>query len=283
MEQRKEDPNYDATVAIDLPGQVVFTGILGVMAQPFDWLSLGASVRPSIPFKAKGKFTAELSDYFKAQGASINGDVATLTMTMPWEVKVGARVTPIANLGINFDFVYQGWDSVDQLLLTPENVTLTALGNSSPIVPFGVKKNWHATWSVRLGASYRIMKYVSVSLGALYETGAAPTATYSVDWTHPTRFIFTGGVTGHLGPLDVIVGAMFTPTNTTVVTDSQVLRGQTNPDIVAGPVGNGIYTSGGYGIILGVRGNFGSIVPNASKPSAPVEPKADEPVAAPAS
>jgi hypothetical protein len=93
--------------------------------------------------------------------------------------------------------------------------------------------------------------------GVLYETGAAPSTTYSVDWAHPSRFIFTGGLTGHLGPVDLIAGAMFTPTNTTVISDSAVKRGQTTPDSGA-VVGNGLYTSGGYGLIFGVRGNFGS-------------------------
>jgi hypothetical protein len=50
---------------------------------------------------------------------------------------------------------------------------------------------------------------------------------------------------------------MFTPTNTMVIQDSAVTRGQTNPDSAPAVVGNGIYTSGGYGLIFGVRGNFG--------------------------
>ena len=111
----------------------------------------------------------------------------------------------------------------------------------------------------------RLIKYLSLSIGALYETGASDTAYYSVDWTHPTRFIFTGGLTGHLGPIDVLAGMMGTPTNTTVVQDGAVLRGQTNPDITAGAVNNGIYTSGGFGFIVGVRGHFESLAP-AKKP-----------------
>jgi long-subunit fatty acid transport protein len=256
MRQIAENPDYDATVSIDLPGQIGFTGILGVMARPTDWLSFGASIRPPIPFKARGKITVGLPEFFKSAGATITGDTATLTMTMPLEIRAGARALFWKRLGVNLDFVYQGWNSIDQLLLTPENVTLENGGTSTPIAPFGVKKNWQPTWSVRLGASVRVVKYLSLSLGALYETGAAPSSTYSVDWTHPTRFIFTGGVTGHLGPVDVIAGALFTPTNTTVITDSIVTRGQTNPEIVPGVVGNGIYTSGGYGLLFGLRANF---------------------------
>ena len=209
------------------------------------------------------------------------GDQGELAFTMPLELRVGARDSASKTWGVNADFVYQGWNSVDQLLLTPENLTITAMGNSSTIAPFGLRKNWLPTFSARLGASYRIFQYLSASAGVLFETGAAPSATYSVDWTHPTRFIFTGGLTGHLGPIDLIAGAMFSPTNTTDVTDSIVERGQTNPELPDAYVGNGRYTSGGYGIIIGVRGNFGGdpkpseTKPVDTKPAA--EPKPVEP------
>lgn len=265
--QTSEKGDYDATVSIDLPGQVGFTGILGLMVRPTDWLSFGASVRPPVPFKGRGKITVQLPEFFTSAGASVSGDTANLVMTLPLELKFGARVTPVEGLGINFDFIYQGWNSINQLLLTPENVTLSSGPGAEgrPIAPFAVRKDWLPTWSVRLGGTYKIIKYLSVSAGAMYETGAAPTSTYSVDWTHPSRFIFTGGVTGHLGPFDVIVGALFTPTVTTVVTDSIVTRGQTNPEIAPGVVGNGIYTSGAWGMNFGVRGHFGASAP-AAKP-----------------
>jgi long-subunit fatty acid transport protein len=274
--QLLENPDYDAIVNIDLPGRVGATVIGGVMVRPTDWLAVGASIRPPIPFTAYGPFSVQLPKTFVDAGASVSGDRAMLQMTLPLELRVGARVTPFTSgalkdrLGINVDFLYQGWDSVKELLLTPDNVTLSSGSGSTPtpIAPFAVKKNWQPTWSVRVGASFRAHQYVSAHLGALYETGAAPEATYSVDWTHPSRFIFTGGVTGHLGPVNLIVGALFTPTNTTIVQNSEVLRGQTNPDIAAGAVGNGIYTSGGWGLITGLRLNLGG----APKSTAPIEP-----------
>ena len=80
MRQIAENPDYDATVSIDLPGQIGFTGILGLMAKPTDWLSIGASIRPPIPFKARGKITVGLPEFFQNAGATITGDTATLTM-----------------------------------------------------------------------------------------------------------------------------------------------------------------------------------------------------------
>lgn len=291
--QSGENPDYDATVAIDLAGQVGFTGIIGLMARPTDWLAIGASVRPPIPFKARGKIAVDLPEFFINNGASVVGAnggscasadqvttvncEAELVMTLPLEIRLGARLLPIDRLGINVDFVYQGWNSIDQLLLTPQGVSLASGPGAmpQPIAAFGVKKNWMPTFSARLGGTFEIIKYLSVSAGVLFETGAAPTSTYSVDWTHPTRVFLTGGFTGHLGPFDVIAGAIFTPTVTTVVNDSVVARGQTNPEI-APAVGNGIYTSGAWGLNFGLRAHFGAAAP-AKK--ALVESKKDPEVA----
>ncbi len=275
MRQLQEDPNYDATVAIDLAGRVGFTAVFGLMARPTEWLSFGASLRPAIPFVGRGKMTVDLPKFFQDAGARVvgaNGEscaseaqtsvtncTATLRMTLPLEVRAGARAMPVRGLGINFDFVYQGWNSIDQLLLTPESVSIVGAPGAAPasIAAFGVKKNWMPTWSVRLGASVRLIKYLSVSVGANYETGAAPTSTYSVDWTHPTRLIVTGGLTAHLPFVELVAGALVTPKVTTVVQDSVVARGQTNPDLTPGVVGNGLYTSEAWGLLFGLRGHFG--------------------------
>lgn len=305
MSQLMEKPDFDATVAIDLQGQVGFTGVLGLLFKPTKWLAFGASVRPPIPFRATGRIDVQLSGFLASQGTTVTGDrdqscsgtpdapsqcTATLTMTLPLEVRFGARLTPMANLGINLDFVVQGWNSVDQLLLEPNGLKTTLMGNTSTIPAFGVKKNWLPTFSARLGATYKIFQVgaigLSASAGVLFETGASPINTYSVDWTHPTRFIFTGGVTGHLGTIDVIAGFMGTPTQTTVIgaagdaNTSIVQRGQTRAESEPAYVGNGIYTSGGYGVILGLRGRFGGeAAPRAEEVPAPAPAPADAPPA----
>lgn len=312
--QLTEDPNYDARVAIDLAGQVGFTGIIGVMARPTEWLAFGASFRPAIPFLGKGKMTVDLPKFFQDAGAQVVGKdggscaaeaqttqtncTAELRMTMPMEIRAGARAMPVRGLGINFDFVYQGWNSIDQLLLSPDSVSLVGAPGSAPaqIQAIGLVKNWLPTWSVRLGASYRIIKYLSVSVGANYETGASPSSTYSVDWTHPTRVIISGGVTAHLPYVDIVAGALVTPRVTSVVEDSVVSRGQTNPALTPGVVGNGIYTSEAWGLILGLRGHFGAsarptiaetpaieLGGGASEPAAPAPAPAAAPAPAPAS
>jgi long-chain fatty acid transport protein len=264
-----ENPDYDALVSIALPGKPTVTGILGVLAKPLDWLAVGASVRPPIPIKASGALTITLSDFFKSTGASVTGNTADLTFTMPLELRVGVRATPIEKLGLNADFVYMGWNSVDALVLTPQNVALVSAGDSKPIGEFRIQKNWKATFSARVGGSYDLLKWLTLHAGALFETSASPDAYFNIDFPNPTRVFITGGVTVHAGPIDVVAGVAGTPTVTTTVQDSKVLRGQTDPTVPAGAAGNGVYTSGGLVMTLGVRGHFDVGPTKTSKELAP--------------
>ncbi len=284
MRSVEEDPSFDSQVAANLPGQLGFTGILGVMVRPIDSLSFGASVRPPIPIKAHGKLSFTLGQQATAINSMVQGDTGELTFTMPLEVRVGGRFSPSPKWGVNADFVYQGWNSLDALNLAPIGVTLTTSlsPNAVPIAPFKVPKNWVGTFSGRVGGSFRPIKWVSASAGLWYETSAQPSQYFALDFPHPNRLFITGGLTGHLGPVDVLAGIAYTPTITYNVTDSQQRQGQTNEGLMGGVVGNGQYTVGGFVLVFGVRGNFQFGEKPAAKLEPTVAPVTTEPAPAPA-
>lgn len=284
----EEDPGWDAIASIDLTGQPGVTGIFGVLVKPFDFLSFGASVRPPIPIKAVGRFTIDLAgDTVKAANATVTGDQADLTFTMPLELRVGARAQPLSRLGLNLDFVYQGWNSLTAQVLTPHDVYIQTPGAEPRAVPtFTVPKQWKGTWSLRLGGSFDVVKYLTVHAGVWYETMAAPDKYYNIDFTNPDRFFVTGGLTGHIptgtiGTIDVLAGIVYTPPVTRYVTDSDVRRGQSDPHPPEPPgvCGSGVYSSGGSILTMGLRGHFDWV--KRSHGAEPVPAPAAEPSPAP--
>lgn len=251
-----EDPNYDVVASADLPGAVTVTGVLGVLAQATNWLSLGASFRPPIPIRATGKLDLTLGPVPQAT-TTIEGNSATLALTMPAEVRVGARVTLLdRRLGLNLDGVYQGWNSVDALRLTPNEVFLVQGTTRTAVAPFTIEKKWKASWSVRVGGSFDVLEYLTVHAGVLAETTAVNNASFTVDFPHPDRLFFTGGLSGKVGPVDLIAAFGYTPTSTVVVQQSDIRRAQTDPTVVAGSVGSGVYTVGGWVATVGLRAHF---------------------------
>ncbi|MBE2250998.1 MAG: outer membrane protein transport protein [Myxococcus sp.] len=283
----EEDASFDSVVRANLDGLVGFTAVAGVMVRPTSALSFGASLRPPVPIRARGKLTFDLGETPRSLNTTVMGDEGQLEFTMPLEVRVGARYSPSKTWGVNADFVYQGWNSLDALTLTPLGVTL-AIGSAAPtpVAPFKVPKNWVGTFSGRLGGSYRPWKWTSFSAGVWYETSAQPSPYFALDFPHPSRLFLTGGVTGHLGPIELIAGFVYTPTTTLNITDSNQRQGSTGGTDIntmmplqGGVVGNGQYTVGGWIVSLGLRGN---LLFDAPKPApAPVEPPAPAPAPAP--
>ncbi len=276
---QEEDPLFDSVVSVNLNGKVGFTAIPGLMVRPLSNLSIGASVRPPVTLRASGTLDIGLGEAARGLNTQVSGNQTDLTMTLPLEARVGVLFQPLDRLKLVADYVYMGWNSFDKIVLTPQGVTMK-IGSGEPaaVAPVEIPKNWVATSSVRVGGSYDVVAPLTVHAGFLYETQASPNAYYAVDFAHPARFFVTGGVTGHFGGVDVVASGIFTPTTTTVVTDSKQLQAQTDATVAGGPIGNGIYTSGGWVVNVGVRGHFGQTpapapAPEAT-PAAPVTPPA---------
>lgn len=255
--QIREDPAWDSLVAVDLLGKPAVTGILGVRYQPTEWIQLGLSYRPPVPLTAEGTATVTLGEE-ASKFASITGDQASFGFTLPQELKLGVQVRPTAQLAVNADLVYQGWQSIGEFVLTPIDIQQSTLGGEpEALEPIDIPKKWHHAWSGRLGAQYRFGFGLTARAGVLYEQSAVPEEFLHIDFLHLDRAFFTGGLEYEAGPLDVILSGAWTPTQTKDITTSAVRQANTDPTIQGNVVGNGTYASGGWIASVGVRGRFG--------------------------
>lgn len=254
--QAEEDPSFDSIVSIDLTGKPSVTGILGVLARPTDSLSIGASVRPPVSINARGRFGIELGEAAQNLDTQVIGDQAELFMTLPWEARVGARFTT-GGFALNADVVYEGWQSVQELVLVPEISTQMGTEEPKPVEPFHIPKKWHHSLSGRLGGSYGFGFGTTVYAGLLVEEGAYDEAYTSIDFLQPTRAILTLGAGHKLGGFEVIAGGAYSPTVSSEVDESEVRAGSTDPSVKGGVVGLGTYSSGAWIATLGLRGRFG--------------------------
>ena len=257
MTQSAEDPSFDSVVTVEGAGKPVVTGIVGLLFKPIEQLGIGASVRPPISITATGTLGIALGEAPTAIGAKVTGDKTELTINLPLEVRAGVHYRPIKRLGISADFLYQGWQALQNITLTPQDVTLTLGGVDTRVAPFVIEKRWQGTWSVRAGASFDIIRQLSVSAGFWYESSASTPQYLSIDFVHPARAFVTGGVGVHLGPIDLYAGVAYSPQVTTAVPDSVVRAGNTDATIQGGVIGSGVYTSSTFIASAGIRGNFG--------------------------
>lgn len=262
--QAKEDPAYDSIVEVRQTGKAAFTGIFGVLVKPADWLQVGASYRPPVPLHTEGTADISLGE-IPSQLATVEGRRASFALTLPQELKLGVHATPLPALGLNADLVYQGWQSVDAFVLTPEDITLT-MGSGEPrkLNPIVIPKKWHHTLSGRFGAQYRFGFGLTARAGVLYEESASPKERLHIDFLHPSRVFATGGLEYPLGPVSLVLAGAVTPVQTLEVSDSLVTQANTDPGVPGSVIGNGTYTTGGWIVGVGVHGSFGPAGPAGS-------------------
>ncbi|MHB8873993.1 MAG: OmpP1/FadL family transporter [Myxococcaceae bacterium] len=255
--QRDEEPTFDSIVRVTLQGKPTVTGILGVMVKPAKGLSIGASFRPAVPVKASGKFNIALGDTATALNTVVTGDQADFALTLPMEAKLGVRYEVTGAIGVNADFVYQGWDSLQEFLLTPKDINIT-IGSGEPtaVAPFHIEKHWRATMSGRLGGSFQANDFTA-RLGVLLEQGASPEEYTNIDFAHFDRLFLTAGAGYKFQGFEVVAAGVYTPPVTKEVTTSEVRAGSTDASVPGAVVGLGTYTSGGWIASVGIRGSFG--------------------------
>ncbi len=275
--QTEEDPIYDSVVSVDLPLQYSnFTAIFGALVKPTDWLQLGVSFRPQIMINARGKLAIQPGPIASAAGTVVTGDDVTLSLLMPAELKVGLHVRPLRQLGVNFDFIYEGWQSIQELVLAPQGVSISALGSEpTPLEATRQPKRWRPAFHFRLGASYALFPWLSLYLGGWYETGAIPREYLGVDFAVVERATLTGGAGVRFAGLELLVGAAGSPAQRLAVTQSEVRAGSTEPD-PAPVVGTGVYTTSNVMFTVGLRGHFGG-GPAPAPPAAEPQPSAGAP------
>ncbi len=270
-DQVVENTYWDAMATLDVQGEPTFTGIAGVIVGPFAGLSFGASVRPPIDMVAKGTLTTEESPMMKEFGVELEGDKATLELTMPMILRVGARYDLQPLLGrkadVELDYVMEGWSAFTDLTVTPEIKTkvTTPPGGLAPyeqdLPPIVVQKNWEDVHAIRLGGDVAVVEWLTGRAGYIYETNAIPSATAALDFPNfGDRHVVTlGAMVTPIPWLDVNVSYAHVFQPELVVTDSVVRQITTDAGQKGNVVGNGSYETSYDLFSVGVTARFSEI------------------------
>jgi long-chain fatty acid transport protein len=260
-DMRQEDPGYDSIIDVQQQGRPRFTAVLGILVQPLRSVQVGASYRPPVPLDLRGKVRVTLGEIASSL-ATVEGDRARFSFTLPQELKIGAHYQPTASLGFTAELVYQGWQSVGEFVFAPENIALSfAGGTPQPLEPIRIPKRWRHSWGGRAGGSWRFAPSFTARTGVMLEEGAIPDERLHVDFLHFPRAFFTAGLEYALGPWCAILSGAYLPGQSREVASSDVRQKNTDPSREGAVIGNGTYFSEGWVAMLGVRATFAGSAP----------------------
>lgn len=275
------DINVRAKVADFFTPNVNF----GLLVEPHDAVSIGFSAQPGTQFDATGHAVLDLTagsfggvvegdvdvfqdgncDASQTDPVCANEDGIGLSLRLPLVLRGGVAVRPVESLEIELAVVWQNWATLDNILLTDVDPTLTVFGNPADIdSEFALPAGLGNTTSIRLGGEWRTSDLLELRAGAAWESGAFAderlnASLYDTDKTQASLGASVHPMGGRLR-FDAALAAIFLPRKT--ITNSEVQL--VNVDVLdqnraPATVGNGNYASNGWVAAVQASVLFGAL------------------------
>jgi long-chain fatty acid transport protein len=156
---------------------------LGLLWQPHEKISLGASYRSTSMVRTKGHTTIEQQPIIAATERAAQAD-----FTFPLNAIVGLSYRPTPKWNLEFDADYTDWSSFGTVTIQQEPP------------PFPVKQNipvtldWQESWTYKFGVTRYFENRWHVSAGYVFNESSVPDAFYTPLAADLDRHFFSAGV-----------------------------------------------------------------------------------------
>ncbi len=169
-------------------------GNIGLQYSIFsDTITLGATYRSAVKLPFAG--TAQFSNVPPPLAAGFSDQTVKTEITLPDSVGLGVGLRPVEALQLGFDAIYTAWQRFPRLALEFENPQLSSTQ----------EKNWHYTWSFRLGGEVAL-GVVRLRAGAIFDPTPSPAETLSPDLPDANRLNLALGAGVHLDGFRIDLG-----------------------------------------------------------------------------
>jgi long-chain fatty acid transport protein len=197
-----EDPDWDAYGDIHAGPFVAPTGRLGVRFAPFPFLAFGLSGSLPIWINSAATLAVRLPSEPFYDGATVSGNRASLSLTLPPIVRAGVEVRPTRDTRIEASFAWEAWTMHDQILLTPtvdaqqpngiQLQNVRGVGTYT-VGPTAIDRRFQHSFTISLGAEHDLTLphqwHVIPRLGLTYDSSATSPAYTNVLTPDGDKFI----------------------------------------------------------------------------------------------
>lgn len=204
------DPDPNSTqleTELRLKDHTAATALVGLWGKPHRRIELGLSSRVIPVFlKAKGGVAVD-------KPTLVTRDIAVkMPLVLPATLRAGIRYVHDVGEGaarrrwfdLELDAVYENWSSIKAFELDFDGAI-----SGQELTDLRIAKNWRDTVSVRLGSDiYALPPYLTVRLGALYESPTQTNAYSHLDFPAFTRGGFGAGLSAGAKGVYATVGYM---------------------------------------------------------------------------
>ncbi|MEC7948907.1 MAG: outer membrane protein transport protein, partial [Myxococcota bacterium] len=181
-----EDPDFDVRFGMDGRDPFAIGWNIGVLVEPPSqrW-AIGAMVQAPTQFTATGELKADFRDHIWS-GSIIQDETAAdkavdFDVRMPLILKGGVLVRPVDGWEVELATVYEGWSSIEQIVLTQVDLQVeTSAGTAAITDDIVLPAGYQDTVSIRLGTEWDALDKLTLRAGGMWESTALPTENQGV-------------------------------------------------------------------------------------------------------
>lgn len=175
-----DDRSYDMPVQIEQTDYVAPSGSLGVQLDASDRVTVGVVAQAPTRVSANGKLAATLPTANFFDGATLVGDDARVSFTLPPTLRAGVETRITSALRAEVALAVELWSMHDEIAIAPGSVRIEDVtGGPLELRDVAVPRDYSTSLATSVGVEWHGPQLM-LGAGYAYETAAAPAATVSV-------------------------------------------------------------------------------------------------------
>ncbi|MBK9037145.1 MAG: outer membrane protein transport protein [Myxococcales bacterium] len=227
-----EDPEFDSLNRIEQQSYFQPSGSVGLQLDATDKVTFGAAFQLPVSVSGQGTLSSRLPSSGFFNGASVEGDRADVSMTLPAAIRAGVEVRP-GRWRIEAALDVELWSAHEEILIEPKDVRIVGAPGvgTYEFGPIHLPRNFDDTYAVQLGVEGQpsASTPLTVRAGYSYETAASPTEYLSVLTVDGAKHLVAGGLGYRVGGWNVDLVFAFATMGERHVDPSVGVAPQVNP------------------------------------------------------
>ncbi|MCA9677352.1 MAG: outer membrane protein transport protein [Kofleriaceae bacterium] len=209
-----ENPEFDSLVEVSQNDFFNPSGSLGVQLDAGDKVTFGAAFQAPIKMSGGATLRTRLPSSGFYQGASVVGEDATVSYTLPATMRLAVEIKPTPQWRVELAGDVELWSEHKEIRIVPKDVRIeNAAGvGTYELGPMAVPRNFDNSYAVSLGVEGQPVKLLPLRIlaGYTFETAAAPDAYLSVLTFDGQKHMGTLGAGYRIGryTFDAMVGVV---------------------------------------------------------------------------
>jgi long-chain fatty acid transport protein len=227
-----EDPEFDAQTKVTENAWFVPSASAGAQIDLHPRVTLGVSFQAPYKVSGSGKVQTVLPSSGFYNGASVEGDRADVSFTLPASVRAGLEARP-GHWRLEAAIDYELWSEHKEMTIEPKNVSIVGAPGvgTYELGPESIPRNYKNSFAASFGVEGQILADLPLRVlaGYAYETAAAPDAYLSTLTVDGKKNLFALGANYTFGKWRLDVMASFTKMSDRTVDPSVGVAPQLTP------------------------------------------------------